>query len=91
MRIYFQISGAVQGIGYRWFAKDAAAARGLTGFVRNRGDDSVEGEAQGDKAAVESFIQRLKTGHPLAVIDSVKVVDKNNSVGETDFIIDSSY
>jgi len=87
MRIFFKISGLVQGIGYRWFVRDAAAGHALTGLVRNRRDGSVEGEAQGEKKAIEAFISEIKTGHPSAEIRGVEVRGTEERKGEKDFII----
>jgi len=90
MRVIFRIYGGVQGIGYRWFVRDAAAGLALTGLVRNLGDGSVEGEAQGDKKAIDAFMLELKTGHPLARIASAEVNITEELAGEKDFIINPS-
>ena len=68
MRVFFKISGIVQGIGYRWFVVGAAAKFALTGLVRNRPDGTVEGEAQGEKTGIEAFLKELRTGHPEAEV-----------------------
>jgi len=90
MRVYFRVHGVVQGIGYRWFTRDAAAGHGLTGLVRNLGDGSVEGEVQGEKVAVEIFLRQLKTGHPYAEVKRVETAGLKDRERETDFIIDHS-
>ena len=87
MRVFFKISGLVQGIGYRWFVRDAAAKHALTGLVRNRSGGSVEGEAQGEKKAIENFIFELKTAHPWAVISGAETRETEERKGEKDFII----
>ena len=87
MRIFFKISGGVQGIGYRWFARDTAAKHALTGLVRNRRDGSVEGEAQGEKKAIEAFILEIRTGHPRAEISGAQTREMEEKKGEKDFII----
>lgn len=90
MRIFFKISGIVQGVGYRWFVRDAAAKYALTGLVRNRRDGSVEGEAQGEKKAIETFILKIKTGHPWAKIKSAEIRETEDRKGEKNFFIDPS-
>ena len=90
MRVIFRIYGSVQGIGYRWFVRDAAAGLALTGLVRNLRDGSVEGEAQGGKKAIDALMLKLKTGHPLAVITKAEVNITEELAGEKDFVIDSS-
>jgi len=88
MRVFFKISGVVQGIGYRYFAVNAAARLALTGLVRNCADGSVEGEAQGDKAAVEAFLLELRTGPPSAEVAKAETAPMDERKGEKDFIID---
>ena len=68
MRIFFKISGLVQGIGYRWFVRDTAGKCRVTGWVGNLPDGTVEGQAQGDKKALDRFLMELKTSHPRAEI-----------------------
>ena len=88
VRISFRAYGIVQGVGYRWFVRDTAAASGLTGLVRNLRDGSVEGEVQGEKKAVEAFLSRLGTGHPYAEVRRVETTVMKGTVRETGFIID---
>jgi len=66
MRLSFRVTGTVQGVGYRWFVKEAAGRHGVAGWVRNVSDGAVEGEAQGGVPALDGFLKELKTGHPLA-------------------------
>jgi acylphosphatase len=69
------ISGRVQGVGYRAWIEDEAVARGLSGWVRNRRDGSVEALFCGDAPAVEAMLSACWTGPRLAVVDSVTVHD----------------
>lgn len=62
----------MQGVGFRWFAKETADSLGLAGWVHNREDGSVEAEAQGTDAKLDEFIERLKTGNPAARVDSIE-------------------
>jgi acylphosphatase len=87
MRIFFKISGLVQGIGYRWFVRDTAARHNLTGLVRNRRDGAVEGEAQGGKKAIEAFVFEIRTGCPQAKISGAETRETEEKTGEKDFII----
>ncbi len=56
------IKGRVQGVGFRYFAKNTAEVLNLTGWVRNLPDGNVEIMAVGPISALEQFMQRLKTG-----------------------------
>lgn len=61
----FVVRGRVQGVGYRVFARQAAARLGLAGWVRNLPDGrSVEAEASGDAAALDAFASALREGPP---------------------------
>ena len=67
------IGGRVQGVGFRYFAQDAAAREGLDGWVRTRPDGSVEALAQGEADAVERFERSIRHGPPSARVEHVEV------------------
>lgn len=71
-RRHLTIKGRVQGVGFRWFAKETAASLGLSGWVRNREDGSVEAEAEGAADALDEFERRLRTGNPAARVDEIE-------------------
>jgi acylphosphatase len=66
------IRGRVQGVGYRWWARREAARLGVAGWVRNRGDGSVEVLAAGVPAAVSRFIDLCARGPAGAAVRSVE-------------------
>ncbi|MET0783726.1 MAG: acylphosphatase, partial [Leifsonia flava] len=47
--------GGVQGVGFRWFAREEAARLGIAGWIRNRDDGTVEAVVDGDDAAVDAM------------------------------------
>ena len=55
-RRHYRVTGRVQGVGFRYRAQYAAQSLGLTGWVLNREDGSVEMEAQGDPAALDKLL-----------------------------------
>jgi len=71
----FLISGAVQGVGYRFFAQRAAARHQVVGYVRNRSDGTVEALAEGPVNSVESFKHDLVTGPQWSVVQQVEEID----------------
>lgn len=66
-----RITGRVQGVCYRAFVRQRARALGLSGWVRNRPDGSVEAVAEGSATAIEQLIQACKDGPPLARVKQV--------------------
>ncbi len=62
IRKHFKITGRVQGVGFRYRAKYAANGMGLTGWVRNEWDGSVEMEVQGEKELINQLLVRINSG-----------------------------
>lgn len=67
----YRVSGRVQGVGFRWFAWDAATREGLSGFVRNLPDGSVEAVVEGDRDALDRFEWKIASGPRGARVDHV--------------------
>lgn len=65
------VHGKVQGVWFRAWAADMALELGVTGWVRNRPDGSVEAVGQGQDEALERFVERLHEGPPLARVSRV--------------------
>jgi acylphosphatase len=65
------VRGRVQGVGFRWFAREHARRLGLAGWVRNCADGSVEAAAAGSDAAVEEFLAVLRRGPDGARVDDL--------------------
>lgn len=62
MRLHANVEGRVQGVGFRAFVVDQANQLGVTGWVRNRWNGTVEVVAEGDHAALEKLIIALREG-----------------------------
>ena len=54
--------GSVQGVGFRYTARQAANALGLTGWVRNEYDGSVSAEIQGDRDSIQEWLRMVNSG-----------------------------
>ena len=67
------ISGRVQGVYYRAFAKISAEKNNITGYAKNLPDDRVEVIAEGDELDLLSFIQILRSGPPNAVVEDFNI------------------
>lgn len=85
----FEVSGVVQGVGFRPFVYVTASELALSGFVRNS-SAGVLIEVEGSPDAVEELSRRLLTGAPpLAVIESIRQTEMPPR-GGTDFTIEES-
>lgn len=65
------ISGKVQGVWYRGWTVDQASGRGLSGWVRNRRDGTVEALFAGPADAVDAMLDACRRGPPLARVTAV--------------------
>jgi acylphosphatase len=65
------VTGQVQGVGYRFFVEGHAKSLGLTGWVRNRGDGSVEVVAEGEIGRLQQLLTHLQLGPRFSEVESV--------------------
>lgn len=70
-----RIAGDVQGVGFRDFMLRRARTLGVTGWVRNRMDGSVEAVVQGSADAVDQIIALARQGPRSAHVTGVRVSD----------------
>ena len=68
----FVISGAVQGVGYRFFAQRSAARHQVRGYVKNLDDGRVEALAEGPEKSVEEFKHDLTAGPTYSKVDHLE-------------------
>ena len=66
-----RIEGRVQMVGFRYWALDRAAVLGLDGWVRNRGDGSVEAVFAGAAETVAEMVRGCRRGPPMAAVERV--------------------
>ena len=69
--IHLVVGGRVQGVGYRWFIREAARRLALGGWVRNREDGTVEIAASGETRALQALVDAARRGPPGAHVASV--------------------
>jgi acylphosphatase len=83
----FRVSGRVQGVGFRYFAQDAARRDGINGYVVNHDDGTVEAVAEGDSEALERFERAVRRGPSRSRVEQVTVDDIEPTQGNTGFVI----
>ena len=66
-----QVTGRVQGVGFRHFTRKKARDFGLEGWVKNERDGSVRLEAEGPRGKLEDFLEALHEGPHTARVESV--------------------
>lgn len=71
----FVVHGRVQGVGYRSFAEKAASMAGVSGWVRNRDDGTVEAVAAGSREQLDVFAGYLHRGPRWGEVRGVEVID----------------
>ena len=69
--VRFYVSGLVQGVGYRYFARRAAQQLGIAGYVKNLSDGRVEVYAIGAEAQLRALREDLRQGPSYSVIEKV--------------------
>lgn len=73
-RAKFIIAGHVQGVGFRYFVYRNAISLGLTGFVRNVFDGTVEVVCEGNRDSIEKLRKILNKGPSMSRVEKVKVL-----------------
>ena len=73
VRVRMRVTGVVQGVGYRYFVRNAAVSLGLDGTVRNMPDGSVQIVAEGERGLVEELIRQLRVGPRYASVEGMDV------------------
>jgi acylphosphatase len=71
-RVIIKVKGWVQGVGFRYAAREEAQKLKLTGVARNEHDGSVYIEAQGKDVAIQEFIAWCRKGPMGADVEHVE-------------------
>jgi len=82
---FAKITGRVQGVGFRYYARRCALSLKITGFVRNMNDGSVEVWAEGEERALKSFKECLAVGSPYSAVRNIKFEEKTPTNKYKDF------
>lgn len=80
-RVHVIVGGEVQGVGYRYTMRMVAREAGVSGWVRNRHDGSVEAEVEGTPGQVDEVLAWMAAGPPGAIVESAAVTDASPTGG----------
>lgn len=86
-RVRAKIYGIVQRVGFRKFVRKNAKDLGLTGWIKNNIDGTVEAIFEGDDSLVSDILEKCKKGPMLAMVDKVEVVEEEPKKEFDEFLI----
>jgi acylphosphatase len=87
VRIHVAVRGRVQGVGFRWFVREAGRELGLSGWVCNRPDGSVEVAAEGSSVLLDQLRDSLRRGPSGAVVTAVDDLEPLEELHDHPFAI----
>ena len=87
----FVVRGRVQGVGFRWFVEREAHMLGVSGWVRNNADGSVEVLAMGTREQLSGLRSRLQQGPRAARVDTVEEKETQPVAGLKTFRIEGAW
>lgn len=79
------VRGDVQGVFFRDSARSEATSRGVSGWIRNCSDGSVEAVFEGSAADVEALVEWCRSGPSRASVSDVEVVEEEPRGGSGGF------
>jgi acylphosphatase len=85
--IHAIVEGKVQGVFFRAYTRDEAEKLGLSGWVRNQPDGSVEALISGDARNVDGMLKWLETGSPMSQVSRVIIEPVQQPATTKDFVI----
>lgn len=81
-----KVSGRVQGVGFRYAARNQARSLSLKGWVENRPDGSVCTAIQGEENACRSYIQWCRSGTGFSWVERIEIEEKKPG-NFTEFVV----
>lgn len=86
-RARVNIRGVVQGVGFRFWTKGEATSRGLSGWVRNLDDGSVEALFEGEETAVKEMIEVSHQGPKYSEVNEVQTEIEEGEAQFEEFLV----
>jgi acylphosphatase len=81
------VTGRVQGVGFRYFVRETAAREGVTGYVQNRLDGSLEAFVEGEAEAVTRVERAIRSGPGGARVEDVHADNEEPTGAYMQFLI----
>jgi len=72
---HVRVTGRVQGVFFRAWARERARTLGVNGWVRNCPDGRVEAHVEGEDAVVEQMVEAMRAGPPHATVEELRTWD----------------
>jgi acylphosphatase len=85
-RVRVRVRGRVQGVFFRAETRQRAASLGVSGWVRNGDDGTVEALFEGERERVDSMVEWCRRGPAGARVDEVEAVEEEPA-GEQGFLV----
>jgi acylphosphatase len=86
VRVRVIVSGRVQGVWYRESCRETAAIAGVTGWVRNNADGTVEAALEGEPEAVDRVVSWMRSGPRSALVTKVDITSET-PLGDHGFVV----
>ncbi len=74
--IRIKVHGRVQGVGFRYFTKQAAQKNDISGYAKNEPDRTVLIMAEGEEQDLDMFIAMCRQGPPFGRVDKIETYDE---------------
>ena len=74
VRAYIILTGRVQGVAFRYYARNIANRLGVKGWIRNLYNGDVEATIEGERNSVNQMIEWCKKGPSLALVEDIKII-----------------
>ena len=74
VRAYIVLTGRVQGVAFRYYARNIANRHGVKGWIRNLDNGDVEVTIEGERNSVNQMIEWCKEGPSLALVEDIKII-----------------
>jgi acylphosphatase len=72
--VHLEVSGRVQGVGFRWFTRQAARRLQLAGWVKNLPSGAVELAAAGPQEAIDRLLAQVRRGPDGAQVTGIRTL-----------------